>query len=496
MFKLSSVLFFLFSIAFSLKAESKDSFSDLIDKDVEILYQLNENKPFWEESEKVENFFTLLRASYLNGLNPDDYNVNLKSDKKLNDIILTKTLIKYCKDLYYGNVNPREIFNTWNIVVKKDFPYNDIVKILKTSDIAKIEEVCEPKFQQYKELKKFLREYYLIKNELPKIRSKLYLNSKREEVKNLKKILFAYGDYKNQKNLESDLFDEEVLEAVKSFQERHLLDPDGVVGPKTRYELNRSVQERIEIIKVNLEKYRWLPETLAPERIEINIPSFYLKYYQNNKKILEMKVIVGKDYIEDFRPTPIYFGKVTEVILNPFWYVPKKIAVKDLLPKIKKNPNYLEEYNFKVLYEGKYIDYKKINWYLYNEYFFPFNLVQLPGDKNSLGKIKIFFKNPFGVYLHDTPYKDLFLKVKRAFSSGCIRLENALLLASYLLNEEEKNILDIINSGKTVQLKINKDVIIYIFYFTTEVKNDKIFFYEDIYRFDKKILEKLKKDDE
>ncbi len=463
-----------------------------LDKDTKILYKLNNNQPFWNEEEKVKKLLDLLNLSHLKGLNQKEYKI-----KDINEINLTKTTIKYCKDLYFGRIKPKEIFDTWNIPTKGNFPYKELSEVLVRGYIDEIDNICEPKLEQYKLLKSILEEYYQIKDEeLPKIKSDLSFGNKSEEVINLKKILYFYGDYVNQENLNSDIFDEEVLKAVKSFQERHQLEPDGVVGSKTRFELNKSIQERIKTIIINMEKYRWLPEDLYPERIEINIPSFNLKYFKNNKEILEMKVIVGKNYVEDFRPTPVYYGKIIGITINPYWYVPYKIAIKDILPKIKKNPKYLETHKFKVLNnDNEEVDYEKIDWNMYDENNFPFNLVQEPNKRNSLGRIKIAFSNPFGIFLHDTPDKSLFNKTKRSFSSGCIRLEKPITLSALLLNKSEKEILKMLNSEETIGLRVNKNILVYILYFTVEVKNGKIFFYDDIYKFDQKIFKKLNQED-
>ena len=468
----------------------KELNDSLLDKDTKKIYALNNYQSFWNK-EKAEKFLQILNESESEGLNPDDYRIEFTNDPVLNEINLTKTLIKYCKDLYVGRVNPKEIFDTWNIPRKQNLPLNELAILLQEGDFSKISELCEPKFEQYKILKSFLKRYTKVKDKLGEIKTNLKLGKKGKDVLRLKRILYVYGYYKNEENLESDVFDEEVLEAVKLFQEKNNLQADGFVGLKTRNELNKPLDEKIKIIKLNMEKYRWLPETLPSERIEVNIPSFYLRYYKDDEEILSMKVVVGKNYEKDFRPTPVYFGKVTDVTINPYWYVPKTIAVKDILPKVKSNPWYLKSHGFKLLYNGQELDPEKVNWYVYNKDNFPFSLVQKPNDKNSLGKIKISFTNPFGIYLHDTPQKNLFLREKRAYSSGCIRLEDPVKLASVILDKSEEEILELIGRKKTVRLVPKRDIYVYILYFTAEAKDDKITFYEDIYKFDSKILEKM-----
>jgi len=462
------------------------------DKGLKSLYQSTDFLPIWINDsfeEKTEKLRNLIENLDKEGLNPSNYNFFLSRNPVKDEIELSKLTLKICLDLYNGTIDPKDIFETWNLPKKKFNKYKELATIIKENQLENLPQLCQPNHEGYLALRQYLSKYYEIMAlypSLPKINKKLKPKMKDKEVKKLRQLLYIYGFYDG--NTNSYIYDDELLESVKRFQESRNLEADGVIGVKTLNELNRPLNELIDIIKINMEKYRWLPENLAESRIEVNIPSFELKYYEDNTEILSTEVIVGKNYKEDFRPTPIYYGKIEKITINPYWYVPKKIAAKDILKKIKSNPRFLEDFSFKVFYNGQEVDYKKINWWEYNENNFGFTLTQSPGDKNFLGRIKITFSNPFQVYLHDTPFKELFKHKKRAFSSGCIRVNDPLSLTSYLLNKDKSEILNYIDSNKTIGLTPSKDIYVYIFYFTALVKNDTIYFYEDLYNFDKKIL--------
>jgi len=462
------------------------------DKSLKILYQSTDFLPIWINDsfeEKTEKLRNLIENLDKEGLNPSNYNLSLSRNPVKDEIELSKLTIKICLDLYNGTIDPKDIFETWNLPKKKFNKYKELAVIIKENQLENLPQLCQPNYEGYLALRQYLSKYYEIRAlypSLPKINKKLKPKMKDKEVKKLRQLLYIYGFYDG--NTNSYVYDDELLESVKRFQESRNLEADGIIGVRTLNELNRPLNELIDIIKINMEKYRWLPENLAENRIEVNIPSFELKYYKDNTEVLTTEVIVGKNYKEDFRPTPIYYGKIEKITINPYWYVPKKIAAKDILEKIKSNPRFLDDIGFKVFYNGQEVDYKKIDWCKYNENNFNFTLIQSPGDKNFLGRIKITFSNPFQVYLHDTPFKELFKHKKRAYSSGCIRINNPLSLTSYILNKDKNEILNYIDSNKTIDLAPSKNIYVYIFYFTALVKNDTIYFYEDLYDFDKKIL--------
>lgn len=287
---------------------------------------------------------------------------------------------------------------------------------------------------------------------------------------------------------EKIFFDEKLTEAVRRFQARHGLNTDGRVGVNTLRELNVPVGKRIEQISVNIERCSAMPYPPEQRFILVNIADFTLKLFENGNLQLSMSVIVGKKY----RQTQEFTGRVSSLVLNPNWNVPRSIAVKDLLPKIKNNPGYLKRMRIRVLQDGKSatpIDPATIDWGNLNAAYFPYRLQQDPGPGNALGRIKFVFPNPYDLYLHDTPAQELFKKDTRTFSSGCIRLSKPLELAVYLMQGTPlgsiQSLTARMSNKKTQWINIPSPIAIYIVYMTAWVDpGASINFRSDIYNRD------------
>ncbi|MHB8987360.1 MAG: L,D-transpeptidase family protein [Desulfobulbia bacterium] len=284
------------------------------------------------------------------------------------------------------------------------------------------------------------------------------------------------------------LFDKTLREAVQRFQSRHGLITDGVVGTKTLTELNVPVSERIRQLAASLERCQPLPSLLEPRHILVNIADFTLKLYEDGELRLSMPVIVGKTY----RQTPVFNGRISSLVLNPTWEVPHSIATKDLLPKIKKNPGYLRKSDIRVFLgwnPSTEIDSAGVDWTSLSPSRFPYRLRQEPGPANALGRVKFLFPNPYDVYLHDTPSRDLFQKDDRTFSSGCIRLARPLDLAVYLLQGTPLGSMEALTaaiaSDKTQSIPIPSPIAVYMAYMTAWVDRDgTVQFRRDIYNRD------------
>ena len=305
----------------------------------------------------------------------------------------------------------------------------------------------------------------------------------------LRKRLIASGDLAAPTEEEYfSLFDETLREAVQRFQARHGLIADGVVGAKTLTELNVPVSERIRQLAASLERCQPLPSLLEPRHILVNIADFTLKLYEDGELRLSMPVIVGKTY----RQTPVFNGRISSLVLNPAWEVPHSIATKDLLPKIKKNPGYLRKSDIRVFLgwnPGTEIDSAGVDWTSLSPSRFPYRLRQEPGPANALGRVKFLFPNPYDVYLHDTPSRDLFQKDDRTFSSGCIRLARPLELAVYLLQGTPLGSMEALTaaiaSDKTQSIPIPSPIAVYMAYMTAWVDRDgTVQFRRDIYNRD------------
>jgi murein L,D-transpeptidase YcbB/YkuD len=294
-----------------------------------------------------------------------------------------------------------------------------------------------------------------------------------------------------------DSFDAAVDAAVRRFQARHGLTADGLVGRGSLTALNVPIQDRINQIIVNLERWRWLPETLGDRYIIVNIAGFRLDVVERGEPTMTMRVVVGRPY----RRTPVFSETIRYLVLNPSWEVPSTIATQDKLPIIKENPNYLAEQGYQLLQgwgaDERRIDPASVDWSTVTARNFPYRLRQGPGPLNALGQVKFMFPNKFSVYLHDTPSRDLFAEDARAFSSGCIRLEAPLELAELVLSDNpnwSRPAIDrAISEGRERTVTLGQPLPVHLLYWTVWVDEGGVLqFRDDIYGRDGPVLSELR----
>jgi murein L,D-transpeptidase YcbB/YkuD len=296
--------------------------------------------------------------------------------------------------------------------------------------------------------------------------------------------------------LDSTFFDEQLEKAVKHFQRRHRLTIDGAVGKNTLEAMNVPVQTCIDQIRVNLDRARWVLHAIGGKFVLVDIAGFHAYFFQEDRIIWESRVQVGRPY----RRTPVFRSDIEYLVFNPTWTVPPGILRKDILPAVKKNPNYLKERNISVIdRQGNIINQDTIDWSQYPKGDFPHMLRQDPGPSNALGLIKIMFPNEHLVYLHDTPSRSLFESENRTFSSGCIRVEKPFELAELLLsnpakwNQESFNA--IIASKKPHTIMLPEHIPVLLLYWTVAVdQNGEVQFKKDPYDRDRAVLEGLEED--
>jgi len=294
----------------------------------------------------------------------------------------------------------------------------------------------------------------------------------------------------------SGIYGGDLVDAVRAFQKPHGLAADGIVGARTRKALNVTVDRRIRQIVLNMERLRWTPDMLGDPHVEVNIAGFELTAVRGGKAVLRMPVIVGKAY----RESPVFSDRISYLVLNPDWTVPRVIATEDILPKIRQSSSYLSDNGFQVFaVNGTLVDPGTIDWQRLGVNNFPYRLVQAPGPGNALGTIKFMFPNRFSVYLHDTPSRELFAKEVRTLSSGCIRVARPVELAEFVLNSDDWDADAIrreIEAGKTRTVRIAAPVPIHLSYQTAWVDSDgAIQFRDDIYGRDAKLAAALFSDE-
>jgi len=250
-------------------------------------------------------------------------------------------------------------------------------------------------------------------------------------------VVLAANDRVTDAALEGDLagprtYDDALTQAVKRFQARHGLNQDGLVGPATRAELNTSAETRLRQIAVNLERMRWMNRPLGERHVYVNIADFRMNLVEHGQTIFTSRVVVGKAHRHE---TPEFSDEMEHMVVNPTWHVPRSIAREEILPKLQEDPTYLERKNMRLV--GSDLPPSMIDWTMVTPDSFPGRVKQGPGRGNALGQVKFMFPNAHAIYLHDTPQKSLFSRDRRAFSHGCVRVQEAFGFAHALLAPQE-----------------------------------------------------------
>lgn len=416
----------------------------------------------------------------------------------------TQSLLALVHDLSNGRLTATLADPEWYIPQRRFDPVNFLQQSVASADSAKqLEQALAslpPDMPQYHTLKRLLIRlralitidmvWTRIPDDIPSIHprtSHAAIPLIRQRIREAHHI-FEKPEY-DIANDDSELYDDQLETAVKAFQYQYGLNSDGVIGKNTRRAMNMTAVEHIQQLRITLERLRWLPREFSNRYILVNIAGFNLAAIRDNVRVLNMRIVVGRDY----RSTPSFNSRISHLVLNPYWNVPASIASKDLLPKQKHNPDYFASEGIRVFSDYHYeleLDPDAIDWYAFSRSF-PYVLRQDPGKKNALGTIKFMFSNPFSIYLHDTPSKSLFQRDIRTFSSGCIRLEKPMQLAEFVLGSsfEKTNILEKIDSGKTQTVHLREPVPIYLLYLTAwSDEQSEIHFSADVYGRDKRAL--------
>lgn len=302
----------------------------------------------------------------------------------------------------------------------------------------------------------------------------------------------AVTGYLKESEAIASLYDEALQSAVRDFQTRHGLDPDALVGRATLRALNVPMEQRIDQVRVNLERMRPFLDTGVQDYVLVNIPAFRATLVRGGQEVWSTKVIIGDK--ED--QTPEFHSELKSVVFNPTWSVPYSIASEEMLPRIVQDPDYFADNGYDVYNrDGAVVDPAGVDWSAYSEANFPFRLVQRPGPKNQLGRIKFMIPNPFSVCMHDTPARSLFANVNRALSHGCVRVDDPLTFAEFVLASEGVSRDEIdsqIESEETRTIALKRPLPFYTVYWTAESgESGAVQFYEDIYGRDARALDAL-----
>ncbi len=479
------------------------------------LYKNVDFQPVWSEAQNRKDLIKILEDSHYEGLNPKDYHIDyLKEYEELtegdlsiepdltarSDIFMTNAILTYAHHLIQGKVHPVQLDPNWNYSYR---PLPDsaeflLLKRLKSQTLEKGIDNIRSDLPMYQRLRYWFAHYDSLKRTggtIDKIEypgKPLRLGDSSAMVASIKRQLANYGY--SFPTLGHNKFGNELEEVLKEFQRHYGLQDDGIAGKNTFEALNMSIDERLDVLRVNMERCRWINNDLPKEFLLVNIADYQLYIFRNRKIDYHSRVVVGKEHHE----TPIFTSKIQYVVFNPTWTLPYSIASKEILPHLKRDSHYLQNRNMTLLKGGSEIDPNHVDFSQYSERYFPYTIRQEPGPHNALGRMKFIFPNHFSVYLHDTPSKSYFEQSQRAFSHGCVRVQNPQILAEQLLGNkgfDGAKISDVLKSEKTQTVYLKEPMPVMLMYWTCyESKRDgRMYFYRDIYGRDSKILHELSK---
>jgi murein L,D-transpeptidase YcbB/YkuD len=453
-------------------------------------YERRGFEPAWTDPGDVDALFAAIHDSAADGLRPEDYHLaalealyavprSPARDADF-DLLATDALVRLGYHLRFGKVDVTRIDPHWNF--RRDYeavlllaPTVAIQEALDQHRVRESLDVLRPGHPLYAALRGALQRYREIEaaggwGPVP-AGATLAPGMSDPRVPALRARLEAEGDLIEPDDASRDLYDGALESAVKHFQERHGLAPDGLVGGRTLRALNVPVTTRIGQLRLSLERSRLIMHDLPERFVVVNVPGYRVYYVEGGAARFASNVVVGKVIAR----TPIFRAEMTHVVLNPSWTVPPIVMKTDIIPGLKKDPGYLERKGLQRI-GGQ--------------------VVQPPGANNALGRLKLMFPNPHYVFLHDTPQRDLFERENRTFSSGCVRVEDVFGLAEAVIDDPQRwskaKLLEAADTGATQTIKLERRVPVLLAYWTAGVASDgRVLFYEDIYARDAAELQAL-----
>jgi murein L,D-transpeptidase YcbB/YkuD len=467
---------------------------------------LHRNRPTPQAHDAV---YALLDAGS-HGLRPGDYDAGRlaalmdsievgyrfePSDLALFDGALSVGFLRYLNSLYGGRVNPGNLHEGFDLPPPRLDLVNVVREAIQENTIGETVAGTAPGSVSYARLRRLLSDYRaLAARDLPSIPEVTVVRAgdEYEGVDELQRLLAALGDLPAHAVVpDRRRYDGSLVAAVGCFQARHGLDVDGILGPETFAQLNTPIDVRIEQIEFAMERLRWIREIDQGNAVLVNIPAFTLQAFDaseaGSSPVLEMRVVVGEALDKQ---TPAFRSDLRYIEFSPYWNIPYSIAVKEILPAVARDPNHLVSHRMQIV--------REFGWDAEPMPETPDNLAavrsgrlklrQLPGPGNSLGGAKFMFPNPRNVYMHDTPAHQQFARSRRDFSHGCIRLEQPVELARWLLRDQEEwnreSIEEAMRAGSPLRVDLTRPVPVVILYTTMTVNGDLPHFYRDVYGHD------------
>ena len=469
------------------------------------LYQYLGTERLWDDAESRAVLKDEIENIWKDGLLSSDFHDDVIGGSveglspKEEDILFSDALARLLYQLQNGKVNPETLDQDWNYKRLIDDPraMETVAAYFAEKDISGLIAAARPNDDVYKRLTGTLLDYVTYKQSggWDVVGEGTAIKPEQDDprIVDVRARLEKTTDYRAGDLAASFKYDEGLRIAITQFQIKHGLETDGVIGSGTLKAMNISVDDRIDQIKANIERSKWVGKSLEGQSdfVVVNIASYDLLLIQNGELSWRTDVVVGKDY----RKTPVFTGEMVYLEFNPTWTIPPGILRKDILPKFRKDSNYLVEKGFNLYDRSRNIvDSTKIDWDELNNRF-PYSIVQPPGPKNALGQVKFIFPNKHSVYLHDTPSKALFNKTARAFSSGCIRVKDPTKFAEYVLRYNDGwdrgRVQSVMDSKKQTRINLKDKLKVAVLYWTVDAIQNDVRFHEDIYDRDAAVITAL-----
>jgi murein L,D-transpeptidase YcbB/YkuD len=469
-----------------------------------------------EINERGRDAIRVLGEAASHGLSPADYAVSVPSEglsaadvaARKGELIrfemaLSARVLRYAHDAESGRINPNKI-SGYHDFPEKPFDMVGALKVLSlATDARGWLEARHPDSPEYKALRVELEALNASAENEIVVDPKLFLRPGQTNPE-LSKVLHLVardlddemgGEYGEllARTANSETYDDELVPVIQAAQTKAGLKPDGVIGPRTVAALaGTSKADRVDKVLVALEQLRWLPRDLGETRVFINQPAFTARFIDHGVEKLNMRAVVGKPSNQ----TSFFYDQIEQVDYNPYWGVPQSIIVNEMLPRLRNDPGYLDRAGYEVTdSKGRHISSSSINWWAYGSKV-PFNVRQTPSEANALGELKILFPNKHAIYMHDTPQKELFGQDMRAFSHGCVRLQDPRGMAAAVLGKSVDYIADKLGQGHSIE-KTTLKIPVYVAYFTAwPDKNGKIEYFGDVYERDARVKLAMEKTDE
>lgn len=457
-------------------------------------------------SANAEKIIDVFKASELEGFRPSDY---LTADLDVAaagtdpaklaalETTFSSAAIRYAQDAFGGRIAPTRVNETWTITPKRINEAEMLVKLADSSEPGNILLALSPTQPEFLGLKAALAKFYdgaVMDAAITIPEGKLLRPGMQDERVTLlrQRLDVPEPDIPETAGATATVdlnYDEPLVAAVQAYQENLGLNADGVIGPATIAALNGGAATTKEDIVANMERWRWEPNEYGDFQVTVNIPEFRLWIMNKDTVHYTTRVVVGTPKHQ----TALFNDEIEHIVVNPYWNVPASIATNEIRPNLLANPGYLQSQNMEMLYGGKVVNASAVDWTQTN--INKFHIRQRPGAGNALGRIKFLFPNQHDIYLHDTPSKSLFSRSFRAYSHGCVRVENPMDFADALLKLEPNmnaTALEAMFGDTERWVNLKTHIPVHISYFTLRVDADgSIRSYGDVYGMNQRLKELL-----